>query len=279
MVVGLVLAALFVLVVSIVAFVFILGSSLLGVPLMTYERVEKAPVTLAKVTTQVVAQERAMPLSQPPRFVSEAAFLAAQPPENYIYDNPAVDITLKTQNGFSFESITLSAANGTQTSFDNNTIETDSDYAAYTYLGLLPAINTHVIHYTQQTKEGYLLVNSESAFSTRIEGRLFKVPQSPTVIVQHSSTLQIFEQQPDGLFASRWQERFGPDPIVAVARDRNGTLLLKRERLKRVDHNASGYLFERLEPKTDTPLWAPATEQNLTLDNTPATSIEVTTGS
>lgn len=264
MVVGLVLAALFVLVVSIIAFVLILGSALLGVPLMSHESAEKAPVILAKVTTQVVEQQPAAPLHQAPQYVTEAAFLAAEPPEVFVYDNPAVEIALKTKNGFSFESITLIAANGKQSSFDNNTIETDSDYAAYTYVGLLPSINTHVLRYTQQANEGYVLINGENGFSTRVQGRLFKVPQSPTVIVQNKSTLQLFEQQPDGLFASRWHERFGPDPIVAIARDSNGTVLLKREHYRQYDLTASGYLFERLEPQTDKPLWAPMAEQNLT---------------
>lgn len=278
MVVGLVLAALFVLVVSIVAFVLILGSALLGVPLVSHESTEKAPATLAKVTTQVVEQQTAAPLPQAPQYVTEAAFLAAVPAEAFVYDNPAVDIALKTKNGFSFESITLRTANGQQSSFDNDTIETDSDYAAYTYVGLIPSINTHVIRYTQQAKEGYVLLNGENGFSTRIQGRLFKVPQSPTVIVQNTSTLQIFEQQPDGLFASRWHERFGPDPIVAVARDSNGTVLLKREHYRQYDLSASGYLFERLEPQTDGPLWAPMAEQNLTASTNDLYSQKVSSG-
>jgi len=255
MVVGLVLAALFVLVLSIVAFLLILGSALLGVPLISPDSVETAPsVAVANAVTQPVQQQTQPERPAAPVFVTEAAFLAAQPPEAYVYDSPAVDIRIKTENGFSFESITVTADNGRQRSFDNNTIETDLDYAAYAYAGYLPSINTHVVRYTQTTEEGAILISAENAFSTRIEGRLFKVPQRPSVIVQHANTLQLFEQQPDGLFASRWNERIGTNSIVAVARDLNGTLLLKREALQRIDANATRYLFQQLVFPSDRPL-------------------------
>ncbi len=259
---GLVIGVVFLFVVSTVLFLTLLASSLLGIPVTSTKSLE---TTSAPRHINVQETDVAAPQPTQPSYVSQETFEAAQKAEALVQDNPYALTHLVTLDGFTFNSILLTLDNGNRKAFDNNTVETDADFVHYTYLGLFPSIGTHLLHYTKKNEEGYLLVDARTGSYITVHGRPFKVPKSPVMLVQDGTTLNVFAKAANRLFTSRWIEPFGPSAIIEVAKESNGTLLLKRQPVSAIE--SSGYLFERFEPKEVAQLWQDAQENNFTLES------------
>lgn len=252
---GLILGALFILVLNVLVFLLILASSLLDIPL-TSAAVETAPPATPLIKERLIAK----PLpSRQPNYATQELFETALPSEPYLFDNADVQVLSRSVNGLGFESIVLLLESGKKVSFDNNTVETDDNFTAYSYVGLLPSINTHLLRYTKSSEQGYLLVDRETAAISAIRGALFKVPQSALFLAQNKSALELYAQQPNGLFTSVWHSLYTDTPIAAVAKDTSGRLILKTAPY------AASYAYLYFEPGAISRLWNLAEDLNLTV--------------